>query len=424
MMLTYNNRYPWPIVESKKKAVFKYFLFILWPFVAWLYCLKEPRSKTSHSIFFLFALLLLWHMAPTNYSNAYHDFLGILELFESASFSWYDIKNEIISFFSFADDAPKEIYEDILMWIVKSFTNNYHFYFMIAAVPVAFFQIRSLRRVTSDTMFVPGALGIIAMIMMIIPRDMIAVQNPRFTTGFWLAVYCSLYCFTENKKSIKYLLPLLLLPAIHGGLWPCLIMMIAYLVIPKRISLLKTFAIITIPFIFIDPDIVSFLDFSILPDSFDWVAESFSEENYSRLVLREGRSGFWWVDSAFTVGTKIVYIIMAIMLFRHEDLVHSNQESHNFYPFFLFSFAFINLMQFFPEAGNRYYGLWRIFIFYIWYKTFHFSKPGIYWSLLLCSSWYMVVRYGYFLGGALSVNMPPDIFITPLPYLIGKGLVW
>lgn len=412
------------IKEDRSSKLGKYLLYLLWPFGAWLYSLREPRSKSSHVIFYLFSLLLLWHMAPVGLSDGYHDFLGILEIFETSTFTWSEIKEEIIKFFSFADDAPKEIYEHLLIWFVKLFTDNYHFYFLVAAIPVAFFQVRSLRRITSDSQFTPGFLGVIALIMMIIPRDMIAVQNPRFTTGFWLAVYCSLYCFSENKKRIRYLLPLLLLPALHGGMWPCLVMLLVYLIIPKNTSVLKIFAIITIPFVFIDPEIVSYFDLSILPDSFQWIERYFSEESYARFILHEGRSGFWWVTAFFNYGLRITFLYMAIVLMRNEKSVCDNQESRNFYPFFLFSFAFINLMQFFPEAGNRYYGMWKIFVFYAWYKTFHFSRPGVYWALLFFSSWYILNRYGYIMGGALSVNMPPDIFITPLPYLIGKGLWW
>lgn len=424
MQLTYNNKHPWPVSESKQNVGLKIMFFILWPFGAWLYCLRNPRSRVSYAIFFMFSLLLLWHMAPTNFGDGYHDFLGIKERFDQAHFTTLDIKEECIKFFTFADDAPKEVYEDVLTWFVKQFTDNYHFFFLLAAIPVAFFQLRSLRRVTSDSMFIPGFFGLIAMIMMILPRDMVATQNPRFTTGFWLAVFCSLYCFSEKKIKLKYILPLLLLPAIHGGLWPCLIMTLVFLIIPKNIKVLKLIAIITIPFVFIDPQIVSYFDFSILPDSFSWIERGFSEENYAIRILHEGRAGFWWVDAFFTWGLKITLLCMAIMLFRNEKAVHKNTESHNFYSFFLFSFAYINLMQFFPEAGNRYYGMWKIFVFYTWYKTFHFSKPVVYYLLLFFCSWYMLNRYGYVLGGALSVNTPLDIFITPLPYLVGKGLWW
>lgn len=43
---------------------------------------------------------------------------------------------------------------------------------------------------------------------------------------------------------------------------------------------------------------------------------------------------------------------------------------------------------------------------------------------MVASTWFFFTRYGYVIGGALSVNTPTDIFIMPLPYLIGEGLFW
>ena len=115
---------------------------------------------------------------------------------------------------------------------------------------------------------------------------------------------------------------------------------------------------------------------------------------------------------------------MSIQVIRQNRLVDKNNESRNFYPFFLFMFFFINMIQFLPVLGQRYYGIWRVFVFFIWFKTFHFSQKKMYWLLLFFYSWYMIRRYGYVMGGALAYNMPPDIYFTPLPYLIGKGLWW
>lgn len=115
----------------------KILFFLLWPFGAWLYCFKQPQFKSSYVIFFLFSLLLCWHMSPMS-DSGYDDFIGIKERFDTAIISTTDLKYEIDAYFSMADDAPKELYEDILTWFVKGCTNNYHFFFLLAAIPIAF----------------------------------------------------------------------------------------------------------------------------------------------------------------------------------------------------------------------------------------------------------------------------------------------
>ena len=413
--------------EGQDNIVWKMLFYLFWPFGTWLFCLKEPRTKSSYLVFFLFSLLLLWHMSPAGLTDEYHDFLGILEEFNTTKITTGEFLDEVVAFFTFSDDAPKELYQDFLTWFTKLFTENYHFMFLLAAIPVAYFQLKSMQLVTNDSFFMPGFLGIIAMIAMIIPRDMIAVQNPRFTTGFWLFVCCSLYCFSQKHIKLKYLLPFLLLPAMHSGLWPALIMIGLYLIFPKNTRLLETMAIASIPFVFIDPDLFSMLniDLNVLPSSLSkWADNYISEEAYSKFILNEGRAGFWWVDSLFQFALKILYIMLALQVIGNKNKVEINSEASGFYSFFLFIFFMINMIQFVPVMGSRYYGMWRIFVFYTWYKTFHFERKTPYYLLLIFNSWYIVNRYGYVLGGALAVNMPPDIFFTPLPYLIGEGLFY
>ena len=413
------------ILEKNDSFATKLLLFFLWPFAAWLYSLKEPRSKSSYIVFFLFSLLLCWHMAPVGMNTNYDDFLGILERFEQVNLTTAEFFDEVKAFISFSSDAPKELYQDFLTWFTKLFTDNYHFFFLYAAIPIALLQLKTLFRITSDGQFYPCFFGIVAMMMMILPRDIITVQNPRFSTGLWLFVYCSFSLFSESKKSIKYLLPLILLPAIHSGMWPALFLVASFLVIPKNRTILEVMALASIPFVFIDPDILGAININILPANIvDWAVRYSSDEAYASFVLNEGRSGYWWVDSFFTIGLKITYVILTIQVITNKRSVALSEESSNFYPFFLFSFFFINMVQFIPVLGSRYYWMLQLFVFYEWYKVFHFSRKTPYWLLLFFYSWRIVRRYGYFWGGALSVNMPPDVFFTPLPYLVGKGLFW
>lgn len=115
---------------------------------------------------------------------------------------------------------------------------------------------------------------------------------------------------------------------------------------------------------------------------------------------------------------------MTMKIIKNKVIVKQNPESANIYTFYLLVFAVVNMIQFVPELGNRYYGFLRIFCVYVWFKAFYPQNNKILYLLLGATSWYMFNRYGYILGGALSVNTPIDIFYMPLPYLVGKGLLW
>ena len=144
MIQTYYEKKAWNNNRGYKELGLLLILFFIWPFGAWLYSLYNANKKSSYVIFFMFSLLLCWHMAPNVDTSSYTDFFGILERFNNSYITTTDIKAEIEAYISMDKNAPKELYENIVIWFVKSFTNNYHFYFLICAIPVAYCQ--SLQR--------------------------------------------------------------------------------------------------------------------------------------------------------------------------------------------------------------------------------------------------------------------------------------
>lgn len=424
MIQTYYPKYSWNNNRGYSDILPLLLLFFIWPFGAWLYSLYNANKKSSYVIFFMFSLLLCWHMTPTGYSDFYDDFIGILERFNTKSFTMLDIKTQIDAYFSMDEYAPKELYENIMIWFVKSFTDNYHFYFLLSAIPVAFCQLKSLKRITQDIRFQPHTFMAIAiMIMFIFPRDIITVQNPRFTTGFWICLLCSLNYFCDEKKKIIKLLPILITPLIHSGMWLYVIIVAVALVIPKNYRLLEIVALCSLPFVFIDAEIIKSIDLSLLLPEFLYYWSLTYLDNTSNIMVADARAGYWWVSAAFAFIVKIVYIYMFIMMVKNKDKVNGNVESKNFYPFFLILLIVINLIQCVPELGARYYWFVKIFTVFVWFKAFYPNYKNVIVCLIIANSWAFLLRYGYVAGGALSTNTPIDIFFTPLPYLISEGLL-
>lgn len=404
----------------------KVVLFLLCPFVGWLYSLRSANTRSSMVIFFLFSLLICWHFSPTGYNDHYDDFLGIMDRFEDDNFTTAEIWREIRDFFSFSKDAPKELYEDVLNWFVKSFTNNYHIFFLLAAIPVAFCINKFVKMFVTDTRFTPNLFGIITVFLAILPRDIVTVQNPRFATGFWVCTMCTIMYYCYGKRW-RYVLPILCAPIFHSGMWMYVALFFASLFVPKNIKLWRIIALCTIPFMFLDPDLFQNFDFSILPPGIQgWAERYMSDQAYATFILNEGKSGFWWVASIFNFLLRIAYIWMTISLMCNYKTICQDEDARRIYPFYLILFSVVNMIQFVPVLGGRYYWFTRVFCLFIWFKAFYGIKSHmkeIYFLLIPCS-WSMINRYGYFLGGALSTNTPIDLFYAPLPYLVGKGWLW
>lgn len=409
---------------------FSYFLFffIVWPFGACLYSLQYANERKSYAIFFLFSLLICWHMAPVSLSNKYDDFIGIYQRFLNMKITTDEMLRQVCAYFTFSREAPKEIYEIIVTWFVKQFTNNYHFYFLVCSIPVAYFQLKSLKLITDDSKFKARTLmGIIVLFLFIFPRDIFTVQNPRFTTGFWLCIVCTLHYLCSNRNNIFLLFPILFAPLIHSALWLYVIIIVIYLFIPKKSIILQWCAACTLPLMFFTTDIFRQVDLSqfLPPSLYRWSTYHNTDEAYSNLA-GSGRSGFWWVGASFVFAGKIMYGVMLIYIikrFKNKDN-EINDTSKRLYPFLLFFFFISNLLHLIPVLGERYFYFTQIFTIFLWFKAVYPNCPKILLCLLGAYSWAIFTRYGYILGGALSVNTHPDLFYAPLPYLIGKGILW
>lgn len=404
----------------KQKLLF----FILWPFGAWLACLKSAKTKSSYTIFFLFSLLICWHMTPAS-ETLTDDFNWIIERFQDNTYTGEQILNQINAYFSGSDDAPKELYENILNWFVKLFSDNYHSFFLVASIPVAYLQLKAMKFITNDPRFHVSFWSLVLLLMFIFPRDIITIQNPRFATGFWIAITFSLQYFC-NQKKWKYLIPICLTPFIHSGMWVYVYVIILFLVIPKKTVLLEWFAIISIPFIFFNADLFKGINLNFLPPALrSWAERQMSDDMYATQIAHIGKSGFWWVAETFDILIKIAYIYITIQFIKNNNYIKKDQDASALYHFYLYIFAIINLLQFVPVLGERYFWFTRVFCILIWFKAFALEKKHIneLKFLLIACSWALFNRYGYINGGALAVTTPIDLFFAPLPYLIGKILI-
>ena len=421
---TYENSCPWAYL-SPRKTIQLLLFFIIWPFGAWLYSVFYlAKTRSAYIVFFLFSLLICWHFSP-HYTDFYDDFLGILLRYETTHISTDKFLDIVQGYFSGTEGAEKELYEAFLFWFTRLITDNYHFHFFLAAVPVALCQLASMRHLTGDDRFRSHSiLGVILLALFLLPRDIFTVQNYRFATGFWLAFYgtISFYCHNDNGRRYWPATVLILLaPLCHSGLlvyWG--IFGAALFVKPSR--MLEMAAMFSVLFTFFDANIFGDISTSFLPPTIQkWAMRYMSDGSYAKHILHTGRSGFWWVQSIFTVSMKLLYVAMTIQLIYQKKFVHDNREANALYPFFLVLFASVNLIQFVPVLGERYYWFTRIMCVFVWFKAFGFTKRNMLYYMLLACSFGIISRYGYFLGGALSVTTSPDLFYTPLPLLIADG---
>lgn len=405
-------------IEDPRELWIKIILFIIYPFGAFLLSLKNAASKSSYLIYFLFGLIFCWHMNPINHTQT-DDFYWIMERVIANDYSTKEIWEQFVAFITFKEDAPKEVYENVLNWFSKLFSPNPHLFFTIAAIPYLYFMLKSLKKITTDRKFTQCWYCLIVLALFVLPRDIITVQNPRFTTGIWMAVFATISFFSSGKYQWRYYLLILATPLIHSGFWFYVLAFTGGLFVMRYQKLLIVLLYASVPFSYLSYDLLTSLNFSALPLPATlalWIERYLSEDSFNEFVANEGASGYFWVAQMFTTIRTTAYLIIPLYLWKYRKEIERRNDIKHLFKFFLYFYALVNFIQFVPVLGERFYWMVRIFGIYLWFKAIYPRHNTVLKILLLACSWEIFRRYLY--TGALYKCVPLEIFYTTLPNLI------
>lgn len=405
--------------DDGQALILKLFLFILSPFISFLYSLKNANSRSSYIIYFLFGIIFCWHMEPNPNAAHYDDLSGIKERFLTTRITTDYLINAINNFFSFSGEGEKEIYEIFLNWFTRQFSDNPHLFFTFASIPFLIFFLKSLKKITNDPKFNNTITCLVILVLFVLPRDIITVQNPRYCTGMWLVVLSILTYFLENRKQTVAITMILFSVIFHSGFWATVFICATCLLLMKypKISILLFY--ISIPFSFIAFDAYSIISIDSLPipENFSkWIQNYFNEDSVNSLGSHLGTSGFFWVNIAFDIVKKVAYIGIPIILLTNKKEIEENDKAKNMLYFFIAYITIVNILQSIPVLGQRTYFVSRILSIFMWFKFIYPQKKGYLMFILFSCSW--EIFYRYFYKGALNCSVPYDIFFLPAPVLI------
>lgn len=404
----YRNRHK----DSKKQRLYYILLFLIWPFGALLSTLKQMKGKHFLFIYTLFCILFCWNMDVRNHLR-YDDLSGIAGVFMYNDIDTADFLNILDKYFSGHQDATREIYLYFMIWFTRLFSDNPHTFFALCSLPYLFFQIKCFKIIIDNPKFHNGWIGFLFIFLFMMPRDILTIQNPRFTTALWLCIYVIMKYYS-NKGSWKTLLWLALTPFIHSSFWVFIGIFFVGICSKHFQNILMPLVYISIPFSYMSTDIISSIDIiSIipLPDSIsNWATGYLEAENKAKSY---GTSGFYWVPIMFNTIKRTVYLIIPILLWKKRDVLNANHKA--LLSFYLFLFSTVNFLQPVPVLGGRYMWFVQILSIYMLFLAYGDNAKKYLIIILLANMWHVSIRYT---TGAASSSVPPIIYYTPAPYII------
>lgn len=419
-----DNSLKWYQLEPNdaKELVIKLVLFVLCPFAAFLGSLLRPTSKSSFVIYFLFGILFCWHMDPAGLTE-YDDYMGIRDEFLAYKYSMADFLEKFVGYITL-QGKERDLYSVFLNAFTRIFSSNFHLYFAIASIPYLIFSLASVRKLTESEEFPRcGIYALLIILLFVIPRDIVTVQNPRYTTAVWISMWGFLNYFDRSKSNWKwYAIPIILSVVLHTGLLPMVLVFLMAIIVPLPVKKIELIFFVSIPFSFFSYELFASINYSFLPSFLShWIQSYLSDEMYAKLILNKGRSGFFWVTQLFSYISYVAYFLIPIMMMKYKEQILENSEIGKLYPFYILLFSITNFIRMLPTIGVRYFLTIQIMSVYMFFKVFYPMKKNYFWVLLFAWSFPIFLRWFY--SGAGLHLVPKNIYFDNLFSLVNDYML-
>lgn len=356
----------WPKENNTDKAL-KIILFLISPFIAFLYSLRTIKTKSSYTVFFLFCVFFgLSFSVPLGKSEENRadgaSYREKFELYKYVSDSeFYKRFNEYFTF----EEGAKDYYFDTVAFYVSRVTDNYHIMFMVFAIVFAYFGLKSLRFLTSEPKF-DASLSCLILVYLFMINQIFNINGVRFWTAAWIGVYCIFQIFRNGNK--KYFLLALCTPFFHGAFW-VYILVITFAYFSKWIQ--KVWVVLFFISFLVSNISVELVRGIIdsLPSFIAGMAQSYTDEGYIEERAAAG-SGFYWVAEFFRFAVRVYMNYLVWLFIKNSNRITANPKTKALFAFLLIWMTFVNFTMSIPSLGGRYMYLAYPIIAYIWLVNF------------------------------------------------------
>jgi hypothetical protein len=403
------------LTESNHDKANKVILFLISPFLAFVYSLKRIKTKSSYVVFFLFSIFfgIAFTVQSGKRGDAYIDSVSYRELFEQYKFvSHQEFTKNFKDFLTFSE-GKKDYYFDTVAFYVSRITDNYHVMFMVFAAVFAFFSLKTFKFLTSEDNF-DASLSCYILAYLFMINQIFNINGMRFWTAAWIAVYAIFQIFKNNNK--KYFLLALITPFFHGAYWIYLaVIVIAYFFKNySKLWILLFFISFFVSNISIDL-IYSLTD--KLPLFLADMALSYTNPEY--VELRRASLASSQFAKIFDFLIRFYLNFMVYLFIRNSKTINNNPKTQNLFSFLLVWVTFVNFTMPVPSLGGRFMTLSYPLIAYIWLVNFKgkkYTKILYAMPFVFLFSFYIQLQY-------YNMVLDPVFYISNPFYLIYKYLL-
>lgn len=338
--------------ENRLNTVAKYIGFLINPIIGVLLSLYHINTKSSFAILFLAFITFGFSMVvPEEETKDFgFDSVTYRNNFENAADdSSSDIQDNIISFFAFSGDT--DIYGYLLMYLISRFSGNYHIFFMVVAIIMAIFMLKTLRYLVTEDNYQFSIYGLCILFLFTISQ-ILGVNAFRFFTAYWVALF-SLFKVCVDKQN-RYFILLALTPLIHASFFILILIIPLYYLLRRHHT--AAIILLVLSLVFSAASLTFFTKIiGILPDSLSSHYDAYIDSDYM-FEINQGGTGYIWVrrilETLVLLSVNVVAFIFAKN--RKANIDTNSPACRNIYTLLLAFTIFVNFTIGIPSLGSRY----------------------------------------------------------------------
>ena len=358
------------LAENKDDVKIKFLLFLISPFLGFIYSIKRINTKSSFIIFFLFSLCFGMCFTPKK-SLTYIDGQHYQEIFLSyRNSSVKKFENNFNKYIHFKTEI-KDYYADTLAFFVSRFSDNYHVFFFFASIIFSFFLLKTFKYLTNEEEF-NNSYTCFLLCYLFVNISIFNINGLRFWTGYWIAMFALFKIFKD--KNYKYILLIAISAFCHGTLL-LLLPLLLIAIVTKRFR--NIWVILYIASFFISEVAFTAIEYvtDYLPMFMQKLVNSYTSIKFINQATAEG-TGFWIVGEFFKHVVSFFFFITMILIIINKQKIIDEKRTENLFTLLLVLMTFSNFFSAIPSLGSRFFMFTYPLVAYIWLLHFKDYKKN------------------------------------------------
>ncbi|RPA66589.1 hypothetical protein EF405_20095 [Cyclobacteriaceae bacterium YHN15] len=335
------------ISQSNKK--YALFYWLIWPFGAFLWSVKNMRSEIAMTILLLFCVFFgLTFVVPEDIEGAADSARYARELrnMHANPLSFEQFKNYLYS-----DETNKvDIYQPLVTWVISLFTGNPKWLFAFFALVFGYFYLKNIRMLIEEIQGKYHFFLILMLILFVLTNPIWNINGVRMWTAAQVFLYGLMIVYLKGNRN-GFLWAFLSL-FIHFSFAFPLSLLILYQFIPKNTWFLFLFFIGS--FLITELNIEYIRGFSEnLPDVFQSKANAYTNDQVLERFSDSSVTQYsWHVIFARRAQSYLMLFLLTFMFLQKEKLKNYNTLSLGFLNLALYFTSWANLAALLPSGGR------------------------------------------------------------------------